>query len=192
MYSRHAHRWRRSTGETRRYPGSKALPQFMSHVCINRGMCVLSTRTVWFLVLVFGLLCRHTASESITSSDTHTTSNRKNWRLEQIGDSGTKPVILKYCRCTTYCKHLAIAGEITQQESWLYDELALLSFHRFTHCNKLPRALFFMFLCNNYRHFPWFWDQLYGPIRLGLSTEVRLWSQFHIWFNWRVSKFFGC
>jgi len=45
------------------------------------------------------------------------TSNRKNWRLEKIGDSGTKPVILKYCNCTKYCKHLATAGEITQQES---------------------------------------------------------------------------
>jgi len=41
--------------------------------------------------------------------------NRKNWRLEQIRDSGTKPVILKYCRCTTYCKQLATAGDITQQ-----------------------------------------------------------------------------
>jgi len=46
-----------------------------------------------------------------------TSSNRKNWRLEKIGDSGTKPVILKYCWCTTYCKHLTTAGTITQQES---------------------------------------------------------------------------
>ena len=30
------------------------------------------------------------------------TSNPKNWRLEKIGDYGVKPVILKYCRCTTY------------------------------------------------------------------------------------------
>ena len=44
-------------------------------------------------------------------------SNRKIWRLEKIGDSGTNPVILKYYRCTTYCKHLATAGKITQQES---------------------------------------------------------------------------
>jgi len=44
------------------------------------------------------------------------TSNRKNWRLERIGDSGTKPVISKYCLCMTYCMHLATAEEITQQE----------------------------------------------------------------------------
>jgi len=24
------------------------------------------------------------------------------------------------------------------------------------------------------------------------TTEVRLWSQLHIWFNWRIFKFFGC
>ena len=42
---------------------------------------------------------------------------------------------------------------------------------------------------NNYRHFPWFWDQLYGPQRLGLSTEVRVWSQFHIWLNWEYPIF---
>ena len=73
-------------------------------------------------------------------------SNRKNWRLEKIGDSGTKPVILKYWRCTTYCKHLATTGEITQQESYLYDELALLPFYRLTYSTKLPRALLLMFL----------------------------------------------
>ena len=43
----------------------------------------------------------------------HRSNNRKNWRLEKIGDSGTKSVILKYCRCTTYCKYLATTGEIT-------------------------------------------------------------------------------
>jgi len=52
----------------------------------------------------------------------------KNWKKEEeleqskkletgkIGDSGTKPVILKYCNCTKFCKHLATAGEIMQQE----------------------------------------------------------------------------
>jgi len=40
----------------------------------------------------------------------------ENWRLEKNGDSGTKTFILKYCRCTTYCKHLATAGEMTQQK----------------------------------------------------------------------------
>jgi len=30
-------------------------------------------------------------------------SNRRNWRLEKIGDSGTFPFILKYCQPTTYC-----------------------------------------------------------------------------------------
>jgi len=42
--------------------------------------------------------------------------------------------------------HIATAGETTQQESYLYDELALLSFYRFIHCTKLPRALLLMFL----------------------------------------------
>jgi len=31
------------------------------------------------------------------SDEFHSTSNRKKWRSEKIGDSGTKPVILKYC-----------------------------------------------------------------------------------------------
>jgi len=42
--------------------------------------------------------------------------------------------------------HLATAGEITLQEWWLYDELALLAFYRSPHCTKLPRTLLFMFL----------------------------------------------
>jgi len=37
-------------------------------------------------------------------------------------------------------------------------------------------------LWNNYHHFTRFWDQLYGPCRMGLCTDVRLWSRFHIWF----------
>ena len=35
--------------------------------------------------------------------------------------------------------------------------------------------------CNNYRHFSRFWDQLYGPLRLGIGTEVHLWTQFEIY-----------
>jgi len=35
------------------------------------------------------------------------------------------------------------------------------------------------------------WDQLYGPFRLGLDTEVRLWFQFHILFNGRIFNFVG-
>jgi len=30
-------------------------------------------------------------------------SGRQNWRIDKIGDSGVKQVILKYCWCTTYC-----------------------------------------------------------------------------------------
>ena len=37
-----------------------------------------------------------------------------------------------------------------------------------------------------------FWDQLYGPPRLGLSSDVHLLSKFHIWFNWSVSNFSVC
>jgi len=46
----------------------------------------------------FWLFCRH------TFSDNHgVTSGRPNRRFDKIGDSGVKQVILKYCRCTTYC-----------------------------------------------------------------------------------------
>ena len=45
--------------------------------------------------------------------------------------------------------------------------------------------------CNNYRYFPRFWDQLYGPLRLGLGTEVRLWSHFEIYLTQEFSSFFG-
>jgi len=44
-------------------------------------------------------------------------SNRKKAKIGKIENSGTKPVILKNYRCTTYCQHLATSGEITQQES---------------------------------------------------------------------------
>ena len=37
--------------------------------------------------------------------------------------------------------HPAKAGEMTQREKQLYEEVALLLFYRFTHCTKLPRAL---------------------------------------------------
>jgi len=43
--------------------------------------------------------------------------------IEKIGDWKKLEILvqnqsfLKYCRCTNYCKHLATAGEITQQES---------------------------------------------------------------------------
>jgi len=45
--------------------------------------------------------------------------------------------------------------------------------------------------CGINTHFSRFWDQLYGPFRLGLGTELCLWSQFHILFNWRISNFVG-
>ena len=43
--------------------------------------------------------------------------------------------------------------------------------------------------CNIYRHSSRFWDQLYGPSRLGLGTEVRLWSQFQIYLTGEFSSF---
>ena len=69
------------------------------------------------VVHLFRVHKRHVRWED--TSQRHNASNRKNWILEnlKIVDFGTKPVILKYCRCTTYCKHLTTAGEITQQES---------------------------------------------------------------------------
>jgi len=45
--------------------------------------------------------------------------------------------------------------------------------------------------CNNYSHFPRFWDQFYGPLRLGIGTEVCLWSQFQIYLTGEFSSFFG-
>ena len=124
------------------------------------------------------------------------TSNRKIWKLKKIGDSGTKPVILKYRRCTNYCKHIATAGEITQQESWLCDELVLLSFTEIHSLHQIatvtpshvpPRRHGIIIVIFHY-----FGTNCMVPLRLGLSTKVRLWSQFLIWFNQRVSNFFGC
>ena len=43
-------------------------------------------------------------------------------------------------------QQLTTAGEIMQQEYWLYDELALLAFYRITHCTKLPQVLLCMFI----------------------------------------------
>jgi len=60
----------------------------------------------------------------------------------------------------------------------VYEDLALLTFYRFTQCTNLPQAALFddyfsSAPWNNYRHFSRFWDQLYCPFRLGLGTEVR-------------------
>jgi len=44
-------------------------------------------------------------------------------------------------------QQLATEGVISQQESWLYDELALVAFYRFTYCTKLPRALRLLLIC---------------------------------------------
>jgi len=42
--------------------------------------------------------------------------------------------------------------------------------------------------CNNYQYFLRFWGKLYGPLRLGLGTKARLWSQFQIYL--RILHFF--
>jgi len=44
-------------------------------------------------------------------------SNQKNWRLEKIGNSGKKTCHFEILSVHDHCKHLATAGEITQQES---------------------------------------------------------------------------
>jgi len=45
-----------------------------------------------------------------------TPSNRKNWRLEKFGDSGTKPVMFEILLVQDLLQYLATAGEMTQQE----------------------------------------------------------------------------
>jgi len=46
--------------------------------------------------------------------------------------------------------------------------------------------------CNSYRYCLRFWDHLHGPIRLGLCTEVCLWSQFQIYLIGQFSSISGC
>jgi len=46
--------------------------------------------------------------------------------------------------------------------------------------------------CNNHCHFSRIWDQLHGPIRLGLGNDMRFWSQIQIYLTGQFSSFFGC
>ena len=72
-----------------------------------------------------------------------------NMRLEKFGDPGTKISHFEMLYVYHLSQHLAIAGEITQQEECFYDELAVLAFFTFTHCRtKFPRSLLLMFLNN--------------------------------------------
>jgi len=57
-----------------------------------------------------------------------------NMRLEKFGDPGTKISHFEMLYVYHLSQHLAIAGEITQQEECFYDELAVLAFFTFTHC----------------------------------------------------------
>jgi len=43
-------------------------------------------------------------------------------------------------------QHLASVGEITKPGKWIYKDLALLAFYRFTCCTKLPQSLLPMFI----------------------------------------------
>jgi len=141
----------------------------------------------------------------ITFSFSPVPSNRKNWRLEKIGDSGTKPVILRYCwRC---CSTTAAPPSRNSRRDnaagiliiWWTSPPRILQIHSVNQfCTTTPFHVPISFFLsssapwNNYHHFPRFWDQLYGPLQLGLSTEMHLWFQFHVWLNWRISIFFGC
>jgi len=86
-------------------------------MCLVSGCWIFPQRSVVNLAKFQQSAAEFNSSTSARGFLVPTSSNRKNWRLGKIGGSGTKPVILKYCLCMTYCKHLATVGEITQQES---------------------------------------------------------------------------
>ena len=100
---------------------------------------------------------------------------------EKIGCSGTKLVILKYSRYTTYC---STSQQWERQRSRNHDCMMHQPSSHSTDSRTAPRCHGYSFSCsstapwNNYHHFPRFWDQLYGPLRLGLSTEVHFGPNF--------------
>ena len=104
--------------------------------------------------------------------------SRKKWRLEKL-----EILVQNQSFWNIVSEHLATVGEITQQVKrivWWTNPPFILQIRILTALNCHGHS----FSCsstapwNNYCHFPWFWNQLYGPLRLGLSTEVRMWSQF--------------
>ena len=64
--------------------------------------------------------------------------------MDKFGDCGVKRVILKSAH--DLLLHLESVGDITKQEKGVYDDLAVITFYRFTHCTKLPQAPLPMFL----------------------------------------------
>ena len=78
------------------------LPVIRDHWCQKRRKPIVTANSVksivessWFLKKVDGWLQDDKQDDN--------SSSRQNWRLDKIGDSGVKRVILEYCRCTTYC-----------------------------------------------------------------------------------------
>ena len=72
------------------------------HWCQKRREPITTANSVksivessWFLKKVDGWLQDDKKDDN--------SSRRQNGRLDKIGDSGVKRVILEYCRCTTYC-----------------------------------------------------------------------------------------
>jgi len=99
------------------------------------------------------------------------------WRIGKFGESGTKQVILKYCRCMTYCR---------TPQRWLRSrsgEIALLPFYGFItapSCHRYSFAHFIPAPWNHHHHFSWFWDLLFCLIRFWFGIQMRFGSQFHI------------
>jgi len=96
---------------------------------------------------------------------------------------GTKTVILKYCLCTTYCSTSQQRERYrTRKNDCMKNQPSSHSTDSFTapscHCHSFSCS--FSAPWNSYHDFPRFWDHLHGPLRQGLSTEVRLWSQLYL------------
>ena len=106
----------------------------------------------------------------------------------------SKPVTLNFRRCSTYC---STSHRRERKRSRDNEHMKTLPSSHATDSFTAPSCHRHSFPCsssapwNNYFHFSRFWDKLYGPFRLGLGTEVRLWSHLHFLFNWRISNLVG-
>jgi len=102
---------------------------------------------------------------------------QQNWRLEKIGNSGLKPVILQYGLSTTYC---STSQQMERERNRDNDYMRNKPSSHSTDWLTAPSCHQHWFPCsssalwNKYHFFSQFWDQLYGPSRLGLRTKMRL------------------
>ena len=75
-------------------------------------------------------------------------------------------------------QHLASVGEITKPGKWIYKDLALLAFYRFTCCTKLPQSLLPMFIS---------FFLSFVPLRGIIIAIFRSFGTNHIWSFWDLA-----